>query len=89
MVTAINNSGHTAGIYTDPAGNTHGYTDINGVFTTVDDHASTVFNQALGINNADTTVGYYAPTQAGTTNQMPIRNPIASLPTSITCCPRM
>jgi hypothetical protein len=70
MVTAINNSGDTAGIYTDAANNTHGYTDIHGVFTTVDDHASAVFNQALGINNSGTTVGYYAPTQAGTTNQI-------------------
>jgi hypothetical protein len=70
MVTAINNNGSTAGIYMDPAGNTHGYTDINGVFTTVDDPASLVFNQALGINNANTTVGYYAPTQAGNFGQI-------------------
>jgi hypothetical protein len=70
MVTAINNNGATAGIYTDPAGNTHGYTDIGGVFKTVDNPASPVFNQALGINNADTTVGYYAPTQAGTLGQI-------------------
>ena len=27
--------------------------------------ASTVFNQALGINNSDETVGYYAPTVTG------------------------
>jgi hypothetical protein len=70
MVTAINNNGDTAGIYTDAAGNTHGYTDIHGVFSTVDNHASAVFNQALGINNADTTVGYYAPTQAGNFGQI-------------------
>jgi hypothetical protein len=70
MVTAINNSGDTAGIYTDAAGNTHGYTDIKGVFKTVDNTASTVFNQALGINNAYNTVGYYSATQAGTTGQI-------------------
>ena len=70
MVTAINNHGDTAGIYTDAAANTHGYTDINGVFRTVDNPASPVFNQALGINNAGTTVGYYAPTQAGNFGQI-------------------
>jgi hypothetical protein len=70
MVTAINNNGDTAGIYTDTANNTHGYTHIGGTFRTVDDPASTVFNQALGINNAGNTVGYYAPTQAGATGQI-------------------
>jgi hypothetical protein len=70
MVTAINNHGDTAGIYTDASGNTHGFTQIGGSFATIDNPASKVFNQALGINNADTTVGYYAPTQAGTTNQI-------------------
>jgi hypothetical protein len=70
MVTAINNNGDTAGIFTDANNNTHGYTYIHGVFRTVDNPASVVFNQALGINGADTTVGYYAPTQAGTTGQI-------------------
>ncbi len=70
MATAINNAGDTAGIYTDANNNTHGYTDIHGVFSTVDNPASVVFNQALGINNAGTTVGYYAPTQAGNTGQI-------------------
>lgn len=70
MVTAINNKGDTAGIYTDAAGNTHGYTDTKGVFQTVDNPASPVFNQALGINDAGITVGYYAPTQAGTFGQI-------------------
>lgn len=70
MVTGINAAGDTSGIYMDAASNTHGYTDIGGTFKTVDDPASAVFNQALGINNSDETVGYYAPTQAGTTNQI-------------------
>jgi hypothetical protein len=69
-VTAINGSGDTAGFYTDASGNTHGFTKIGTTFTTVDNPSSTVFNQALGINNARTTVGYYAPTQAGTTGQI-------------------
>ena len=65
MVTGINAAGDTSGIYMDAAGNTHGYTDIGGTFKTVDNPLSAVFNQALGINNSDETVGYYAPTQAG------------------------
>jgi hypothetical protein len=70
MVTGINQNGDTVGIYTDAAGNTHGFTDIGGSFKTVDNPASPVFNQGLGINNSDETVGYYAPTQLGTTGQI-------------------
>jgi hypothetical protein len=43
----------------DAGGTTHGYTDIGGVFKTVD-LPGTVFNQGLGINSANTTVGYFA-----------------------------
>jgi len=70
MVTGINQNGSTVGIYVDAANNTHGFTDIGGTFQTVDNPASTVFNQGLGINDANTTVGYYAPTQAGQTGQI-------------------
>lgn len=66
QVTGINAAGDLSGLYVDSAGNTHGFTRIGGTFTTVDNLASAVFNQALGINNSDETVGYYAPTQAGT-----------------------
>ncbi len=59
MVTGINAAGSTAGIYQDAGGTTHGYTDIGGTFKTVDQPA-TVFNQALGINSVNTTVGYFA-----------------------------
>ena len=69
MVTGISNSGESSGIYVDAAGNTHGYTKTGATFTTVDDPASAVFNQALGVNNAGTAVGYFAPTQLGTTGQ--------------------
>ena len=61
MATAINNLGSTAGIYVDRAGTSHGYTDIGGTFTTVD-QPGTVFNQALGINAGNTTVGYSSAT---------------------------
>lgn len=57
MVTGINQNGDTVGIYVDAGGNTHGFTDIGGTFRTVD-QGGTVFNQGLGINNSDTTVGY-------------------------------
>jgi hypothetical protein len=70
MATGINGNGDISGIYTDAAGNTHGFVKIAATFTTVDNPISSVFNQALGINNSDTTVGYYAPTQAGLTNQV-------------------
>jgi len=65
QVTGINAAGDLSGLYVDTNGNTHGFTRIGGTFTTVDNPASTVFNQALGINNSDETVGYYALTQAG------------------------
>jgi hypothetical protein len=66
QVTGINTAGDLSGLYVDSAGNTHGFTDIGGTFKTVDNPLSPVFNQALGINNSDETVGYYAPTPAGT-----------------------
>lgn len=70
MVTGINAAGDLSGIYVDTSNNTHGFTWIGGTFKTVDNPLSTVFNQALGINSSLETVGYYAPTQAGTTNQI-------------------
>jgi hypothetical protein len=36
----------------------------------VDNPLSAVFNQALGISNSNATVGYYAPTKAGTLGQV-------------------
>jgi len=70
MATAINIVGDTAGNYQDITGATHGYTSIADVFTTVDDPASNVFNQALGINGGNVTVGYFsADKAAGQTGQ--------------------
>lgn len=68
MAIAINNAGSTAGIYMDNAGFTHGYTDIGGTFLTVD-LPGTIFNQALGINDNNETVGYFAADTAGQTGQ--------------------
>jgi hypothetical protein len=61
MVTGINGNGDTSGIYVDAMATSHGYTDVGGVFQTVDE-PGTVFNQALGINNGLETVGYSSAT---------------------------
>jgi PEP-CTERM motif len=66
QVTGINGAGDLSGFYVDTLGNTHGFTRIGGSFATVDNPLSTVFNQALGINNSNETVGYFAPTATGT-----------------------
>jgi probable HAF family extracellular repeat protein len=69
MVTGINNNGSTVGIYVDAGGTTHGFSDI-GSFKTID-QPGTVFNQALGINDTNTTVGYSSATDpAGMTGQV-------------------
>jgi hypothetical protein len=65
QVTGINAAGDLSGLYVDAAGANHGFTRIGGTFTTVDDSASAVFNQALGINNSDETVGYYTLQPSG------------------------
>jgi hypothetical protein len=65
QVTGINAAGDVSGIYVDSTGANHGFTRIGGTFTTVDDSASAVFNQALGINNSNETVGYYTLNPAG------------------------
>ncbi|MDB5481461.1 MAG: hypothetical protein JWO83_2514 [Caulobacteraceae bacterium] len=61
MTTAINNTGSTAGIYVDTAGTSHGHTYVGGSYMTIDE-PGTVFNQALGINDGATTVGYSSAT---------------------------
>lgn len=68
IVAAINGTGDTAGIYIDAAGANHGFTQVGGTFLTVD-QPNTVFNQALGINNGSTTVGYSSTDFAGQTLQ--------------------
>jgi len=69
MVTGINSAGSTVGIYVDQGGTTHGFTDIGGTFKTVD-QPGTVFNQGLGINSSNETVGYSSATDpAGMTGQ--------------------
>jgi hypothetical protein len=55
---AINNGGELAGFYIDAAGITHGFTDVNGSFTTIDPTGST-FTQLLGLNDNGLAVGDY------------------------------
>ena len=69
MVTGINGAGDTSGIYVDSAGTSHGYTDVGGVFSTVDE-PGTAFNQALGINDGLETVGYSSTDPTGATSQV-------------------
>lgn len=65
QVTGINDSGDLSGIWVTSTGVNHGFIWIGGTFTTVDDPASTVFNQALDINNSNETVGYYTLVSSG------------------------
>jgi probable HAF family extracellular repeat protein len=55
----INNAGQIVGSYTDTAGNTHGFLDTNGSFTTLDFPVST-FTEPTGINNVGQIVGFYS-----------------------------
>jgi hypothetical protein len=68
VITAINGTGDTAGIYIDAAGANHGFTHVGGTFLTVD-QTNTTFNQALGINNGNATVGYSSTDFTGQTLQ--------------------
>jgi hypothetical protein len=62
QVTGINNLGNTVGFWADSTGINHGFTDFNGVFTSVDDPASTanpMFTQFLGVNDGGMVAGFY------------------------------
>lgn len=58
QVIGINNFRNTGGFYVDSAGNTHGFLDVNGTFSTVD-FPGTTFNQILGLNDLGQAAGYY------------------------------
>jgi hypothetical protein len=68
QVTAINNSGDTAGFWVDGNGNNFGFIEWNGVFTSYrDPHTGKgTVNQLLGINDKGIAVGFY--TDANGTN---------------------
>jgi len=59
QVVGINNAGETAGFYVDAAGNTHGFLNSGGFFSTVDNPSNPTFNQLLGVNSSGVAAGYY------------------------------
>jgi probable HAF family extracellular repeat protein len=60
QVIGVNNRGNTDGFYIDAAGVTHGFTDIHGVFATVDfPNPDSVLTQLLGLNDKDEAAGYW------------------------------
>lgn len=64
QVTALNNSGNTAGFWVDGAGNNFGFIRWHGGFTSYQDpHTASsngvLINQLLGINNKGIAVGFY------------------------------
>jgi uncharacterized membrane protein len=60
QVIGINNIGNTDGFYIDAAGVTHGFTDIHGVFATVDfPNPTSVLTQLLGLNDKNEAAGYW------------------------------
>ena len=54
----INNLGEIVGFYTDAGGVQHGYTDLNGLFTSFDPTGS-VNTTINGINDLGQVVGFY------------------------------
>jgi len=61
QVTAINNTGYTAGFWVDGNGNNFGFIEWNGVFTSYKDpHTGNgTVNQLLGLNDSGIAVGFY------------------------------
>jgi hypothetical protein len=59
QVVGINGSGETVGFWIDSNGVTHGFTDVGGTFTNVDDPSTTTLTQLLGVNNSGEAAGYY------------------------------
>jgi hypothetical protein len=62
QVIGINNNGETVGFYVDGMGNTHGFKDVGGSFSTVDNPAgngSPLVTQLLGVNDTGEAAGYY------------------------------
>ncbi len=57
QVVGINDGGETVGFWIDGAGVQHGFTDIGGTFTSVNNPMTTTVTQLLGVNNAGTAAG--------------------------------
>ena len=57
--TGINNSGEIVGWYWDSSGQTHGFVDVSGTFTTIDVPGSSGWTEVFGVNNKGDIVGDY------------------------------
>jgi hypothetical protein len=55
----INSLGHIVGGYALPNGSRHGFVDVSGVFTTIDDPNATVGTEAADVNSSEQIVGSY------------------------------
>jgi len=65
QVVGINSTiaGETVGFYLDSGGVVHGFTDVSGVFSTVDNPLTLTVTQLLGVNDSGEAAGYW--TDAG------------------------
>ncbi|HEY1469930.1 MAG TPA: PEP-CTERM sorting domain-containing protein [Candidatus Acidoferrum sp.] len=59
QVVGINGGGETVGFWIDASGVQHGFTNIGGTFTSVNNPLTTTVTQLLGVNNAGTAAGYW------------------------------
>jgi uncharacterized membrane protein len=59
LAAGINNSSQIVGGYQLADGSRHGFLDVGGMFTTIDDPSATSGSEAVGINNSGQIVGAY------------------------------
>lgn len=59
VIAGVNNSGQLVGGYQSADQSRHGFLDVGGVFTTIDDPNATSGSEATGINNLGQIVGAY------------------------------
>lgn len=59
QVVGINNAGETVGFWIDGAGVNHGFINVLGTFTNVDNPNTTTVTQLLGVNDSGEAAGYW------------------------------
>jgi probable HAF family extracellular repeat protein len=64
VATGINDAGQIVGYYSDSKGATHGFLDIGGSYTTLDDPNGVNGTWAYGISNSGFIVGQYIDTNS-------------------------
>lgn len=66
QVVSVNDSGEAVGVYSDSAGNFHGFVYKNGQYLTLDYPGAQIFTELHGINdNGDISGGYFDPSGVG------------------------